>query len=86
MTKPKLVYVEWNDAHSRDRWDTIDNVLVTMTDLMHCKTVGYLLSKDVNCIVVANTIAWEGDPVPTTCGVLHIPRGCVTYMKEIKLY
>ena len=86
MTKPKLVYVEWNDAHSSDRWTTIEDALSTMTDMMHCKTVGYQLSKNKECIVIANTIAWEGEPVPTTCGILHIPMGCITHMKDIKLY
>lgn len=86
MIKPKLVYVEWTDAHSSDRWDTIDNASETMTDLMHCKTVGYLLCKNADCVVIANTIAWEGESVPTTCGILHIPKGCITFMKDIKLY
>ena len=62
MIKPKIVYVEWNDAHSSDRWDPIDIAMDTMTDMMHCKTIGYLISRNKDCVVVANTIAWEGGP------------------------
>ena len=85
MTKPKLVYVEWTDAHSSDRWSTIEDALGTMTDMMHCKTVGWLLCKDKDFVLVANTMAWEGEPVPTACGTMHIPKGGITEIKEFNL-
>jgi len=87
MKEPKLVYVEWTDAHSSDRWQTILNAKIDMSEMMNCKTVGYQISKTKDCIIIAHTISWEDSETcqQLLCGLLHIPMKCIKLIKEIKI-
>jgi hypothetical protein len=85
MKEPRLVYVEWVDAHSSDRWQSLLDAKLNMSETMSCKTIGYQISRTKDFIVIAHTIAWEDDPCPTTCGVLHIPMKCIKLIKEVKI-
>ena len=83
MKVPKLVYIEWDDSHSSDKWQSIVEAKLNMSEMMHCKTVGYQITRTREFIVVANTIAWEED-IPIICGVFHIPMRSVKLIKELE--
>jgi 5-methylcytosine-specific restriction endonuclease McrBC GTP-binding regulatory subunit McrB len=87
MKEPKLVYIEWTDAHSSDRWQTYFDAKLNMSEMMDCKTVGYQISRTKSFVVIAHTTSW-GDSetcAPLLCGLLHIPIKCVKLIKEVKL-
>ena len=77
MKEPKIISIEWYDAHSSDKWQSIVEAKLNMSEMMLCNTIGYEISRTKNFIVVAHTLAWQDDDTPTTCGVLHIPMKCI---------
>lgn len=49
-------------------------------EVAHCKSVGYLVKKDREKIVIAQSLAQDGDVM----NKFVIPRGCVRSIREIK--
>jgi hypothetical protein len=84
MKDPIIIRVTWYDAHAADKWLSILDAQVTMSEIMLCETIGYLLHKDKECIVIAHTIVLD-EKCPVTCGIMHIPRKCIKSIIEVKL-
>ena len=77
MRKRQLVEVEWDDIAGGSNWD--DTSKDYTNDIIHCKTVGYLLKSNRKTIVVASTIS-EKD---RCCDRTVIPRNVVKSIKRL---
>jgi hypothetical protein len=77
--KYPLVRVEWDDAWGSVSWTPIE-VLKETEKPASIITVGWLLLKDKEKLVVATTIDEENE---TACLCMTIPRGCVKGMVRL---
>ena len=71
----RLVQVEWADTTTHSAWACSKDV-VKSTGVTHCSSVGWLIHKDKERILLTSMVGGYGD---TSCHQ-SIPRGCV---KEI---
>ncbi len=71
----KIVLVEWADSTSSSGWDTNFDL-----ELSNCTTVGQLVVKDKEKIVVVQSIS-DGAHCD---GRFAIPRSCIKSIKELK--
>ena len=75
----KMVEIRWHDSCAAGGgWEHIDN-LSTMT-LSTCRSVGYLVLKDKQKIVLAQSYAKNDTEL---MNVIAIPRGCVESIREL---
>lgn len=65
-----MVRVEWDDAATADDWDAVSGLANLTTE--PCETVGFLLHRDSERVVVASSIGGEDGNSATV-----IPAGCV---------
>lgn len=72
---PKLVTVEWVDAHSEDAWTDIEEI---DNSPMVCRTVGYLIKETKQTVSVAGTVSDDGQ----ACCIMHIPRAWIRWIKK----
>lgn len=80
---PPLVEVLWLDAHSLDDWiDTQEKVEKERDSEMVVRSLGYMWIKDRGKVTLAMQI--RGDGVMGT--LMHIPRGCIKYIKKLGDY
>lgn len=75
MRKHKIVEVEWLDASHHSGWKDI--IKAKKLKLLPCKTVGYLVGKSGEAVIVAET-----HDSHYMSGFEVIPRSCVTSIKE----
>lgn len=63
IKNPKLVHVEWTDAHNNNgNWYTHDEILEFIEDNhFQCSHVGWLIYEDEDCIVLAARKDRPGD-------------------------
>jgi hypothetical protein len=81
--KYKLVYIEWEDSYSgRQGWYSLDEALIESREAGICKSIGYLIVDDTNCVVIAQSMGIEDVTVHNT---LHIPKVLIKKRKTIKL-
>jgi len=76
----KRVYIEWIDSYSVDPWQTLNQAKFATHDLCICKTIGWLVDKTKDLVVICHT--YNSDSHVTGC--LHIPRRCIIKMKVKK--
>ena len=73
MSALPAIYVEWLDAcHLKNQWHEVADL---GADLLVCSTLGWLVKETDTAILVALTMADEGDQV---VGVLNIPTSAIT--------
>jgi len=86
MKEPKLIMVEWYDAYSDDNWQSITDAIIHNHELMLVKTVGYIVSKNKERVVISHTTAFNSTRTNRiVCGCLQIPMKSVKLIKEIRL-
>lgn len=71
----KLVLIEWIDSHSGRGWQSLDEIK-QCARLLYCRSVGWLVSENKDCKVLAPHISGEknGDIELHGCGDLTIPK------------
>lgn len=74
--KTPLVHVVWDDAYSTDEWVALPDL---STKRQVCHSVGFLVAKTKDLVVVAGTIEEGGD----ACCVIHIPRRMVKSIEKV---
>jgi hypothetical protein len=70
----KLVLVQWDDAAS------VTSAWQKEVGVVGCETVGFLVKKDKKEVVIAHTLASDGD----FGGKFAIPRGMVKVIKIVR--
>ena len=72
----KIIEVSWLDACSfGNMWVSPDDEVTCS----HCKSVGYLLKKDKDKIIIAQSDSNNGEVMNR----FVIPKGCITGIKEL---
>lgn len=80
--KFQLVKVSWVDSRGcSDRWERRSS-LRDMTPC-ECISIGYLIEKNEEVILVAGHVVMEDDNDHQFSGVMSIPRVAIHYMKKI---
>ena len=72
-----IVEVEWEDSATYTGWHDRE---ITEFEYVTAKSVGYLITKSKNILVVAQSLG-SGEPF---CNVTTIPRKCVLSMEIIR--
>ncbi len=76
----KRVEIEWEDSSAYEGWTKIEHVKSNKP--ARCITVGWLLSSNKECVVVASTRSMrKGGPCN---GDMCIPRSAITSIKTLK--
>ena len=76
----KEVLVEWVDSTLMGQKWQCNHEAENMT-VNNCRAIGYLVSKNKERIVLAQSVCIEDNSV---INLLAIPRGCVRSIREIK--
>lgn len=75
----KIVEVAWLDSRQPSpAWQLIDDISAKVCE---CTTVGYLVSRSKERVVVAQSL---GDAGGQAAGVMVIPAACVTRLKFLR--
>ena len=74
----KKVLVEWVDSNILHGWQMEGEI---PCDLANCESIGYLKNEDTEKVVLSQTQSNYGAHM----GVLAIPKGCITSIKELRL-
>jgi hypothetical protein len=74
------VEVLWHDAFSMDAWDFLDEHLLIATQPYPCRTVGWLVRRDKQCVVLVQSLARDGTRAAAT---MTIPRGMVQSIRYL---
>jgi hypothetical protein len=72
--RPKLVVITWRDIVAYSDWTPVKDVKIPVL-----KTIGYLIKKDKDQIILAHTQDEKGE----WFGLDAYPRGCVSDIKPI---
>ena len=83
MSKLNLVLVEWLDSHSGKGWQPLSDI-ARNGDSVHCRSVGWLVSKTKTHVVIVPHLSGEADGVPYGCGDLSIPKAAIIKMRVIQ--
>lgn len=80
----KLVMIEWLDSHSGRGWQDIDRI-TDAAEPLHCRSVGWLVSRAGNCKVLVPHLSGEanGGIVLQGSGDITIPNSAIVKMKVI---
>ena len=73
-----LVSVCWLDACTYDGWDDLADA--TCTQCIPVESIGFILERDKERIVLAQTIGTNDQ----TSAVIAIPSGCITRIRTLK--
>jgi len=81
----KLVLIEWVDAHTTGGWNDLDE-LEESCEPLHCRSVGWLLCKKNNYVVVVPHMSGEknGDIKINGRGHLAIPTKTIQKMTVLR--
>lgn len=81
----KLVLIEWVDSHSQRGWQPLEDLERTAEPL-HCRSVGWLVSKKKDCAIIASHISGEknGNTILQGCGDMTIPIKAIVKMTVLK--
>ena len=71
----KVILIEWLDSTSSSGWDSAFDL-----ELSNCKTVGFLVKKDKEKVVVIQS---NSDNVHSD-GRFAIPRSCIKSIRELE--
>ncbi len=79
--KQEIVEVEWLDACSRDPWEFFTETLERPAKELGtlCRTIGYVIRKDVDTITVAGTISDDA-----SCCQMMIPRLSIRSIRTVR--
>lgn len=83
--KMDLILIEWVDSHIGRGWRDLKDIEAASTNL-HCDSVGWLLSKTVDCVTILPHIysSKNGSIVIQACGEMTIPRRAITKMTILR--
>lgn len=85
MPKRALVLVEWLDSASGNSWQRLDEIAATGLVPMKCRSVGWVVAKDKDHIVLVAHISGDGEATRELgTGDLAIPRKCVTRILALR--
>lgn len=78
QAKGKLVLVEWLDSHSGRGWQAVEQ-FDKVAEPLYCRSVGWILSKNKDCVVIVPHVAGERsrDQLQQGCGDLTIPQRAI---------
>ena len=81
----KLVLIEWVDSHSGRGWQEIEQ-LKSASELLYCRSVGWVVSENKNTIVLVPHISGEKNVGIKLCGCgdISIPKRAVTKIRTLK--
>lgn len=86
--KQKLVYVQWQDAHTNSGWMTSEQLEKNINNEMSvCEQVGWIVYEDAKEIhLIARRAMWEPGNAASSEYDLHqrIPRGWILKRKLIR--
>mgnify|MGYP001595893977 CR=1 FL=1 len=77
--KPRAVYVEWADAHSRNAWE---HYRPHREMALRVRSVAWLIHRDKKRIVLSHSM--DANKRPRFMDVLTIPRSAVRKIKRIR--
>jgi len=75
--RPPIIEVHWVDIASFPGWSTLEEAITSTT--MECISIGYVIHKDKKSVVMAQTIADNGDVGEILC----IPTSVIRELREI---
>ena len=81
----KLVLIEWLDSHSGRGWQEMP-ALERAAIPLYCRSVGWLVLKKKNCMVLVPHMAGEknGNTMLQGCGDLTIPTAAIVKMTVLR--
>lgn len=77
MNKPPIVEIKWIDCCTVSGWFTLQEA--EDTKLMECISIGYIIAKNDEAVIIAQTIADQGDVGDITC----IPTVSIQELKDL---
>ncbi len=80
MDKPKMVIVEWEDTAGRSEWETREEILKWAEDGFRVVSVGHLVFRSKERIIVASMYCEESDMYND---YHKIPIECVKKITEV---
>ena len=85
--KPKLVLIEWLDAHAGRGWQTAD-AITAAAEPLYCRSVGWLVSETADCKVIVPHISGAKGEVEflTGSGDLTIPAKAIVRLRVLRWY
>jgi len=63
--KMKLFLIEWVDSHSGRGWQNLDTI-EEVCELLHCRSVGWLVKETKNCMTIVSSISGEKTGILTS--------------------
>jgi len=78
--KNRLVEVEWEDSCAYRGWQITEQTEISMPS--QCRSIGYLMVKDDDRIVIAQSLDDDGMSV---ADVIVIPKSAVKRLRNIKV-
>lgn len=79
MSAPR-VEVEWEDAASEDKWQTMAEAVDGLERPWMVNSIGYLIHDTPEGVILAGSI----DPEGNVCMALKIPRGMIRKIERVE--
>lgn len=80
----KLVLIEWVDSHSSREWKNLDDHLCC-AEVLHCRSVGWLISDTKKGKMIVSSLAGEKDNVIVQgCNSMFIPARAITKVTVLR--
>lgn len=81
--KGTLVLVEWHDAHSHSRWQSMETSKVECRPLV-CHSAGIIIENENKYVSVAGTVSFDGKGVlDAFTDIMVIPEGMIQKIKRL---
>ena len=82
----KLIYVEWLDSHTVHGWNSLKE-LVESQKIDPCKTIGWLVKKTDESILVVSSLSSDENPDVKTCaeGNMVIPLSAIVKVRLLSV-
>jgi len=80
-----IVLIEWVDSHSGKGWQMVEE-LEAKAEPLYCRSVGWLIKKTKDCMLISPHIAGEknGNIMLQGCGDMVIPMKAIVKVKILK--
>ena len=79
----RIYVIQWDDAETQDDWQTIDQVIEAARLVELVQTVGHLVYKTTDHIVLCATM--QSQPRGNVCQTIRIPRANIHSMKCVRI-
>lgn len=77
-----LVLIEWEDSARPDsEWRHLETV--SATEIIKCRSVGFLIHDGADVKSLAPNVAELGTPDAQASGIIRIPARCVTKVEKL---